>query len=677
MYVNHFGFREKPFNVTPDPRFVYMNPAYQEAYANLLAGIRERKGFIVLTGEVGTGKTTLLRMLMRNLEATVRFVYFYNTTLSFEELLTFACEELRLEVGSGGRLKKIQALNDFLIEQLRRGGTGALLIDEAQHLSEHVLENLRLLSNLETGTEKLLQIVLVGQPELEAKLAQPSLRQLKQRVSALCRIDRLKDREIQPYIHFRLESVGYAGKELFDKTAIQAIARYSNGIPRLINILCDNALTIAYATTRRAVSGDIIEEVATDLRLAEPVVAPAPVAVATPAPAPTPAPPPPPASAPSAASTTRREPAPPRSQPVVAPPPAVPRRERREARGRRSFRPVWIAAAGLAALAAIGGTAAIAGPRLARMGEAMASSVVAAGRVVVSRVTQALDAGSSTIAAPPARPVPDAGASVAAEATPADPRTGAGPVAAPGIATAVVSPVAPAPEPVRAPSAPAPAPPVAGPPPVERPVSPAAPPRPAPAAAAAPAARPAAAAAPAVTPAPAPVAPPPPARRMETRVASAPAGPPARDQRPMLIPQGGTISDIAFRTYGHYSTLAVDLIKESNPHISDLDWIRAGDRLWLPPLTAETLIRPQPDGSYRLVLASFLSSVAAERLSDGIRRRGYDARVIPRQVTGQLALYRVEIAGVGSRDAAESAWRAAVANCWVFIADAPCERTNP
>jgi type II secretory pathway predicted ATPase ExeA len=251
MYTSYFGFREKPFNVTPDPRFVYMNPAFREAYASLLAGIRERKGFVVLTGEVGTGKTTLLRVLMKNLEATVRFVYFYNTTLSFEELLTYACEELGLETNGGGRLKKIQALNDFLIEQLRKGGTGALLIDEAQHLSEHVLENLRLLSNLETGTEKLLQIILVGQPELEAKLAQPSLRQFKQRVSVQCRIDRLKDREIMPYVQFRLESVGSPRKDIFSKAAIERVAHYSNGIPRLINIICDNALTIAFATHRR------------------------------------------------------------------------------------------------------------------------------------------------------------------------------------------------------------------------------------------------------------------------------------------------------------------------------------------------------------------------------------------------------------------------------------------
>ncbi len=186
MYTAYFGFREKPFNVTPDPRFFYENRVYQEAYATLLYGIVERKGFIVLTGEVGTGKTTLLRRLMDNLDAGVRPVFFYNTTFTFDELIQFLCAEL--ELAGGSRVEKIQALNDFLIAEARRGRTLVLLIDEAQHLSAEVLENLRLLSNLETSTEKLLQIVLVGQPELKAKLEDPALRQLAQRVAIRYRL---------------------------------------------------------------------------------------------------------------------------------------------------------------------------------------------------------------------------------------------------------------------------------------------------------------------------------------------------------------------------------------------------------------------------------------------------------------------------------------------------------
>src|SRR5215475_13074293 len=224
MYTTYFGLREKPFNVTPDPRFFYANPVYREAYASLLAGVQERKGFIVMTGEVGTGKTTLLRMLMKNLEATVRFAYLYNTTLSFEELLAYTCDDLDIHVEGEERLKRIQALNAFLIEQLKRGGTGVLLIDEAQNMGETVLENLRLLSNLETSTEKLLQIVLVGQPELEKKLARPNLRQLKQRIAVQCRLDRLKEREVGPFIFSRLRISGYERKDLFPPETIHRIA---------------------------------------------------------------------------------------------------------------------------------------------------------------------------------------------------------------------------------------------------------------------------------------------------------------------------------------------------------------------------------------------------------------------------------------------------------------------
>lgn len=267
MYSTYFGFREKPFNVTPNPRFFYPNPVYQEAYANLLYGIRERKGFLVLTGEVGTGKTTVLRRLMDNMDSTLRFVFFYNTTLGFEELLSFICDELRLQPHGDGRLKKIQALNQFLLEQLRKGSTAVLFIDEAQNLSEQVFENLRLLSNLETAKEKLLQIVLAGQPELENKLDQPELRQLKQRVSLQCRLDRLKEQEVGPFINYRLKTVGYQRNDLFVGSAVKQIAFYSQGIPRLINVICDNALLIAYAASQKRVSSEIIREVARDLRL--------------------------------------------------------------------------------------------------------------------------------------------------------------------------------------------------------------------------------------------------------------------------------------------------------------------------------------------------------------------------------------------------------------------------
>jgi type II secretory pathway predicted ATPase ExeA len=230
--------------------------------------VRERKGFAALTGEVGTGKTTLLRKLMDDLAGTARFVYFYNTNLNFDELLTFICEELNLRANSNeGRLGRIRVLNEFLLEQLRRGGTGVLLIDESQNLGSEVLEDLRLLSNLETGREKLLQIILAGQPELEETLERPELRQLKQRISIHCRLNCLKEREVAPLIAHRLAAAGCKRNDLFAPEALRKIAWYSKGIPRLINIICDNALLIAYATSQKTIAAGIVDEVAQDLQL--------------------------------------------------------------------------------------------------------------------------------------------------------------------------------------------------------------------------------------------------------------------------------------------------------------------------------------------------------------------------------------------------------------------------
>jgi type II secretory pathway predicted ATPase ExeA len=267
MYPCYFGFREKPFTVTPDTRFFYANPVYQEAYATLLCGIRERKGFVVLTGEAGTGKTTLLRKLMENLQGSVPFVFFYNTYLSFDELIAFTCNELALVTQGTGRLPRIRALNDFLIEQLRRGRTTALLIDEAQNLSEDALENLRLLSNLETESEKLLQIVLAGQPELESLFNQPEMRQLKQRVALNYRLRRLESREVCSYIAYRLGAAGCPRRDLFTPESLDLVVSYSRGIPRLINVICDNALQATYAAAKKKVSSDVIREVIRDLSL--------------------------------------------------------------------------------------------------------------------------------------------------------------------------------------------------------------------------------------------------------------------------------------------------------------------------------------------------------------------------------------------------------------------------
>ena len=269
MYGKHFGLEELPFSVTPDPRFSYTNSLYQEAFANLRYGIESRKGFIVITGEAGTGKTTLLRRLMRTVEASVHTAFIFNTHLDFTELLRLVLSDLGVAHSANDRLTLMTQLNDYLIEQLHKDHIVSVLVDEAQDLSDAMLEELRLLSNLETDRAKLIQIVLMGQPELERKLDQPELRQLKQRVAVRCRLAPLRSDEVAPYINSRLQTVGYKGKELFDFGSVQKIALFSRGIPRLVNVICDNALLIAYATSQSKVSAKIIDEVARDLRLTE------------------------------------------------------------------------------------------------------------------------------------------------------------------------------------------------------------------------------------------------------------------------------------------------------------------------------------------------------------------------------------------------------------------------
>jgi general secretion pathway protein A len=267
MYGNYFGLTELPFNVSPDPRFFYANPVYREALATLHYGIEARKGFVIITGEAGTGKTTLLRMLMHNLDSAIHTAFIFNPRLSFTALLRFILTDLGIENPAKDRLKLMEQLNAFLIEQLGKGHIVAFLVDEAQALNDEILEELRLLSNLETDRAKLIQIVLMGQPELESKLDQPELRQLKQRVALRCRLLPLGQHEVGLYIDSRLKTAGYGGKELFVPEAVEKITRYSNGIPRLVNVICDNALVIACAASKKYVSAEMIEEAARDLKL--------------------------------------------------------------------------------------------------------------------------------------------------------------------------------------------------------------------------------------------------------------------------------------------------------------------------------------------------------------------------------------------------------------------------
>ena len=255
-----FGLEQKPFNPTPDPRFLYLSPGHREGLSQLLYGVQEHKGFILLTGEVGTGKTTLLRTLLSRLNGNTASAFVFDTTLPFEGLLEYMLEDFGVAKPGESHVQRLIALNNFLIERRRAGQNTVLILDEAQNLDLRALEQIRLLSNFETETEKLLQILLVGQPELLDKLGRPELRQLKQRIGLRCRILPLTADQTRDYIRTRLRIAGARDLGLFSDAAIARIAEYSGGIPRLINTLCDHCLMIGYADQIRRINRTIVEE---------------------------------------------------------------------------------------------------------------------------------------------------------------------------------------------------------------------------------------------------------------------------------------------------------------------------------------------------------------------------------------------------------------------------------
>jgi general secretion pathway protein A len=511
MYNSYFGFLESPFSVTPDPRYFYTNPVYLEAYATLRYGIEAKKGFIVMTGEVGTGKTTLLRKLLHNLEDTVHSVFVFNTYPTFLELLQFTLHDLGIAPKNTSKVTMLQELSDYLIQQHKRGHAVAALIDESQNLSDAVLEDLRLLSNLETDREKLLQIVLVGQPELEAKLEKPGLRQLKQRVALRCRLDPLKGEEVDPYIDFRLRTAGYEGKSLFHRDAVQQISLYSQGIPRLMNIICDNALLIAYAESRKIVSPDMIKQVARDLRIGSEVQ----ITKQEPNPAVR-------ASQPEPKMITR----------VV--PSRVPERRLRR-----------IVRTGVGALLGI-------------------LLLVAAASLIEPQSTPKTSAKN------------------------------------PEVVTQTLK------------------------------------------------------------------------QEFVPKKVNDEAELKPKDHR-FTIPHGATISKIAIDAYGPNTALGMDLIKEFNPQIDDLNWVTAGEDLLLPSLTRETLLRQQPNGSYRLIVASFQSESGADELAQRLSNKGYQVSITPRKVADDLLLHRVEIDGLQNLEEANKIWHAGLRNEWLSL---PASREN-
>jgi general secretion pathway protein A len=507
MYNSYFGFLESPFSVTPDPRFFYTNPTYLEADAALRYGIESKKGFIVATGEVGTGKTTLLRKLLRSFETTVRSVFIFNTHLSFPELLQVALHDLGLASSKdANKVTMLEELNDYLIQQTEQDHTVAMLIDEAQNLSVEALEDLRLLSNLETDQQKLLQIVLMGQPELDAKLNQLSLRQLKQRVAIHCRLDPLKDEEVSSYIDFRLRTAGYEGKGLFHREAVRQIAVYSKGIPRLINIICDNALLIAYAESRKIVPVDIIKQVTRDLRMGSEVE----VTDATPDPS---------------VSKANRQ--------TFIRKPSTPVRDHTA----RSF-----VRAGVGTILAI-------------LLFVVATTVTDPQSRLIGIAEKSLEAVGHNQEA-----VPQWG---------------------------------------------------------------------------------------------------------RAEVELKPKG-----QR-VVIRQGATIYKIAGDVYGANTALGMDLIKEFNPQIENLNWVFAGQDLVLPYLTRETLLKQQSDGSYSLIVASFRSRTGAVEQARLLSTNGYPVTITTKRVSDDLSLHRVEIHSLKDLEQADQIWQTGLRNQWFAFAGNP------
>jgi general secretion pathway protein A len=498
MYNSYFGFRESPFSVTPDPRFFYTNPVYLEAFATLRYGIEAKKGFIVITGEVGTGKTTLLRKLLHDLENNIHSVLVFNSCLSFPELLEFTLQDLGLTPKDRNKVTMLQQLNNYLIKQLNQGHTVTMLIDEAQNLSDEVLENLRLLSNLETDQEKLIQIVLMGQPELKAKLAQSHLRQLKQRVALQCQLRSLTGKEVRPYIGSRLMAIGYEGKDPFDRYAVKRVGFYSKGIPRIINILCDNGLLTAYAAGKQTVTADMINRVALDLDLGS---------------------------------------EPPNTQ-----------------------------VSNLPALLAPSGNALQQIPN-----KVVWLRTTPPSRTGVSSLLMILFVVVASVIGLASHNLNDVIPGNQSEAVTTKPRA-----------------------------------------------------------------------------------------TLESE----------RYQRVAIQP-GSTIEKIAADTYGSNTTLGMDLIKEFNPKIDNLNRVVSGQNLLLVPLSEATLLREQADGSYRLIVGSFASGADARTRARLLAKEGYQFVITESKVSDTLLLQRVQIVGLKNLKEAVQTWNAGLTKDWFALFNRP------
>lgn len=269
MYNAFFGFKDNPFSLSPDPHFLYRSPQHEEALANLIYGVQSRKGYIVLTGEVGTGKTTMLECLRDYLEGQmVEFAFIFNSRINSDQFFEMIAYDLDLRCSRTSKTEVLFALNHLLIQQANQGRTTVLIVDEVHNLDWEVLEEIRLLGNLENPrTGKLIQTVLAGQPELERKLDAPNLRQLKQRIVLRCSLNPFRELETRGYIELRLAKAGMVEQTVFPPAMLAEIHLRSQGIPRVINTLCDNLLLTCFAMETHVAAIEMLDEICNDIRL--------------------------------------------------------------------------------------------------------------------------------------------------------------------------------------------------------------------------------------------------------------------------------------------------------------------------------------------------------------------------------------------------------------------------
>ncbi len=263
MYNEYFGLEETPFSIAPDPRYLYMSEQHREALAHLVYGFNSSGGFVLLTGDVGTGKTTICRCLLEQIPENAAIAFIFNPKLTVEELLATICDEFGIKYSKDSSSIKdfVDLINAFLLETHSKGVKAVLIIDEAQNLSSDVLEQLRLLTNLETNQHKLLHVILLGQPELGTKLSEPDLSQLSQRIIARYHLGPLSKKDIGAYVKHRLNVAGFH-KQLFSESAINKLYHYTGGVPRLINVICDRALLGTYTQEQKTVSRSTLSKAA-------------------------------------------------------------------------------------------------------------------------------------------------------------------------------------------------------------------------------------------------------------------------------------------------------------------------------------------------------------------------------------------------------------------------------